>query len=178
MKFIRLAASIIGFTAIAFAAPGQGHDDRLAHIKGYKKWRQATKDAVLMDRAVAAMCRSFTPAELVNLASKINMNPHSLSYFRVFINPMGWQAFSSNKAVFPVGTVIVKEKLNSAAATRDDLLTVMVKRQKGWRASSGDWEFFIVDSAGKLANTSDTHCISCHRSKAEMGWVYRTYLTH
>lgn len=69
---------------------------------------------------------------------------------------------------FPVGTVLVKEKFDNPKGTgTPELLTVMVKREKGYNPACYDWEFLVLNGKaervlerGKLAR-----CQSCHAEK-------------
>ena len=69
---------------------------------------------------------------------------------------------------FPVGTVLVKEKFNNPKGTgTPELLTAMVKREKGYNPACYDWEFLVLDGKaerilerGKLAR-----CQSCHQAE-------------
>ena len=85
---------------------------------------------------------------------------------------------SQMKPNFPEGSIIVKEKLLTRDSTSPELLTVMVKREKGFNQESGDWEYMVVDGEqtkvegrGKLAN-----CQSCHVLQSETDYVFRSYL--
>lgn len=67
-----------------------------------------------------------------------------------------------------MGTVLVKEKFdNPKGIGTPELLTVMVKREKGYNPACYDWEFLVLDGKaervlerGKLAR-----CQSCHTEK-------------
>jgi hypothetical protein len=69
---------------------------------------------------------------------------------------------------FPVGTVLVKEKFDNPKGTgTPELLTAMVKREKGYNPACYDWEFLVLDGKterilerGKLAR-----CQGCHVEK-------------
>ena len=52
------------------------------------------------------------------------------------------------KPSFPEGSVIVKEKLPDKSSQTPELLTVMIKRGKGFNNESGDWEYMVVDGSG------------------------------
>ena len=74
----------------------------------------------------------------------------------------------SQPAPFPVGTVLTKEKFDNPKGTgMPELLTVMVKREKGYNPACYDWEFLVLDGKaervlerGKLAR-----CQGCHVEK-------------
>lgn len=80
---------------------------------------------------------------------------------------------------FPAGSVIVKEKLPSRDSDTPELLTVMIKKGKGFNPASGDWEYMVVDGSGSkvLAQGKLENCQSCHTAKPATDYVFRTYLS-
>jgi hypothetical protein len=78
---------------------------------------------------------------------------------------------------FPVGSVVLKQKLDAANAQTAILYTGMLKRDKGYNPECGDWEFFTlggdvrtVTSRGRLES-----CMSCHRNYAQSDFVSKQY---
>lgn len=66
---------------------------------------------------------------------------------------------------FPVGTVLTKEKFdNPQGKGAPELLTVMVKREKGYNPACFDWEFLVVEGTGKkvLERGKLERCQGCH----------------
>jgi hypothetical protein len=79
----------------------------------------------------------------------------------------------SGKGTYPEGTMILKQKLSDAEGRRTDLYTGMLKREKGYNSTIGDWEFFVLDSkatavtsAGKIES-----CIRCHKAYRDTDFV-------
>ena len=75
--------------------------------------------------------------------------------------------------------MIVKEKLGSADSQSPELLTAMIKREKGYNPESGDWEYLVLNGTassltkrGKLIN-----CSGCHLAYKTTDYVTRTYLS-
>jgi hypothetical protein len=89
------------------------------------------------------------------------LGPHARTWIHYYANPEAVQSMAAKAVEFPVGAVIVKEKLR-----RDGVVTGiggMVKRAKGYDPTNGDWEFFYSTpgkafSSGKLGS-----CIDCHK---------------
>ena len=74
--------------------------------------------------------------------------------------------------------MIVREKLLAATDEKPELVTVMVKREKGFSRKTNDWEYFIVNgelSKVMLAEKTGS-CSKCHAQAAETDMVFRTYL--
>jgi hypothetical protein len=120
---------------------------------------------------VAALCAPASPAR--------SQSPHGPKYIVVYTNKRAQAAMADLqfKTAYPEGSVIVKEKLSTPDAKKPELLTVMVKRGKGFNSEAGDWEFFVTDAHLKItARGKDTSaCISCHQAAAKQGYVFRTY---
>lgn len=142
-------------------------------IKGYKSWTRVNPEPVLMAPAVAAMCAPASP-------NSQQSSPHANKFITVYVNDTGLKAMTTElKPAFPVGSVIVKEKLpKERQGAQPELLTVMIKREQGFDPSSGDWEYMAlngegtkIESRGKLAN-----CQSCHLTTPATDYVFRTYL--
>ncbi len=102
------------------------------------------------------------------------------SFGVVYVNDLARQAMlNEKKPVFPVGSIIVREKLETETSTKPQLLSVMIKRAKGFNKDAGDWEYFVADSSKDKTQVLEKkiNCLSCHRSQAESDYVYRQYLT-
>jgi hypothetical protein len=126
---------------------------------------------VKMERAVAQLCAA---------AVAIPQNPHQDKFISVYVNETGRQAMMLQLVPeFPRGTMIVKEKLGANDSQSPELLTAMIKREKGYNPQSGDWEYLVLDGAaskitrrGKLVT-----CSGCHLAYEKTDYVTRTYLT-
>ncbi len=172
-SFSRFFAMAFGTTSllVALAVPMQPKLDSLAALcKPYKSWHKVNKEPILMAPRLVVLCAG-PPAW--NGAT----NPHDPHYFTVYVNKTGEAAMASSKApVFPAGSVIVKEKLSSGKDTKPELLTVMVKRAKGFDPANGDWEFYVSDAKGRVSQEGIQSCQSCHAKYAKEGdYVFRTY---
>jgi len=139
-------------------------------ISGYKKWTRVNPKPTQVPAQVSQLCApAFGP-----------VSPHaSDKYITVYVNEIGRHAMMEEKTPhFPQGSVIVKEKLTNLKSTTPELLTVMVKRERGYNPESGDWEYIIIDGnglsvkeRGKLEN-----CQSCHLVDKSTDYVSRNYL--
>ena len=97
----------------------------------------------------------------------------------VYMNDLARQAtFSKNRRIYPVGSIIVREKLLTESATSPDVLTVMAKRAEGFNPAANDWEFLVVDpDAMKIKQREKTGaCQQCHSSQKDRDFVLGTYV--
>jgi hypothetical protein len=126
-----------------------------------------------MSPAAAAACAAQAAARI---------DPHLTpdSYADVYVNPTGREAmFTSGPVIFPAGTIIVKEKRHAPDDSDPELLTVMLKRSRGYNPQTGDWDFAVLDgkaatvqAQGKLEN-----CMHCHKATAASDYVFRPYVS-
>lgn len=149
-------------------------------LQGYKKWPCANPRPVYMASWLVLLCIS-TPAqqeEVRRQDEKEKNNPHYRKLVRVYI-----KGAKADKALrtqqspeFPVGTVVVKEKL--ADSVIPELMTVMVKRESGYDSAGGDWEYLVVTGDGSTIQAQGKleNCRSCHIKAKANGYVFRDYL--
>jgi len=95
------------------------------------------------------------------------------SYARVYMNVEAVSALTNEKAEFPVGSMIVREKLASETQASPELLTVMIKRWRGFSPKTNDWEFLVVGAElNKIKVRQKTgNCADCHRSVIQTDFV-------
>lgn len=150
---------------------------QVAEIEGYRKWTKVNSMPELMPRRVAIACAMWVSPNGVIIDG--DGNPHRDKYFTVFVNEVGREAMLDKKnPKFPVGSVIVKEKLPAKDSREPELLTVMIKQKKGFNPASGDWEYMVVDGTGtKLQGRGNLeNCQSCHVGYKKTDYIFRTYL--
>ena len=108
-------------------------------------------------------------------------NPHHEKYITVYVNAVGRPAMMEQaKPSFPEGSVIVKEKLPDKSSQTPELLTVMIKRGKGFNNESGDWEYMVTDGSGTKVEAQGKleNCQGCHQANQQKDYVFRTYLPY
>jgi hypothetical protein len=144
-------------------------------IKGYRQWTRVNPEPVIMEPRVAMMCAMPLPVKRRVLEKE---NPHKFNYITVYVNDTGSKAMYAKKPEFPMGSVIVKEKLASKDSESPELLTVMIKHEPGYNAANGDWEYMVTDGAGKevQARGKLENCQACHTMVKNSDYVYRSYL--
>lgn len=159
----------------AAAHPAEAAGDPVQEITGYRGWTKVNAEPQLMPDQTAQLCAPASPG-MVAAAQ----NPHRNKYITVYVNELGRKAMLEQKGpAFPEGSVIVKEKLPEKSSQAPELMTVMIKRSKGFNPTSGDWEYMVVDGTGTkvLARGNLDNCQSCHSAKPGTDYVFRTYLS-
>ena len=93
----------------------------------------------------------------------------------VYVNELAGQAIGAgNAGKFPVGSIIVREKLAKPDDKEPELVAVMIKREPGFNPEGGDWLFLTAD--GTLAKVRERQkkgsCLGCHKSERANDFVF------
>lgn len=97
------------------------------------------------------------------------------SFGTVYVNDLAREAVNAQPTLpFPRGSIIVREKLTLANDLQPQLLTVMIKRERGFNPKANDWEFLAVDGAMTkiFERQKKGSCLNCHASQAQRDFVY------
>ncbi len=101
------------------------------------------------------------------------------SYGVVYVNELARHALlEQKKPQFPVGSIIVREKLLQQDDAKPQLLVVMVKRERGFNRKANDWEFLMIDGSVSQITQRETtgSCRDCHKKQKDSDYVFRSYL--
>ena len=164
------ALTSLGCVEMVSSSPSVPDKD-LAILAKYRQWTLVNPTPELMEPLAAISC--------VRIPGREEPSPHLHKYISVFVNPVGReQMMTKREPKFPVGSMIVKEKLGKPDSAMPEVLTVMIKREPGYNPDNGDWEYLVLDGPastiverGKL-----TRCSGCHSSYSGTDFVTRTYL--
>ncbi|MEW6736727.1 MAG: cytochrome P460 family protein [Acidobacteriota bacterium] len=153
-------------------------DPDLEHISSYKSWTRVNKEPALhiLDQQLGDRCLWVDDAGIV-------IDPpsdlHRDKFVIIYVNNIGKdEILSKRNPKFPVGSIIVKEKLPDKNSEKPELITVMIKREDGFNPKSGNWEYMVTDGTGKIINGRGKikSCQQCHNSKVDTDYIFRTYL--
>jgi hypothetical protein len=93
----------------------------------------------------------------------------------VYVNELARKAYSASPAQpFPIGSILVREKLIRSNSEKPQVLTVMIKREKGFNTEGGDWSFLAMDGAATkvLKRKKKGDCLECHQSASDRDFVF------
>jgi len=144
-------------------------------VAGYKSWARVNPVPAVFHSRIAIQCSRPSPEQ----QRMEQENPHRDKFVTVYVNEAGRRPmFEARAPRFPVGTLIVKEKLPARDATEPELLTAMYKREAGYDPERGDWEYMVLDGAGTevRARGKLESCRACHESYSGTDFVSRNYL--
>ena len=153
--------------ASAALAGAPTDEELLQYVKGRSSLERVTPELVDMAPAVAARC---------SIEAVLSNNPHQKAKFLTFANGPAVLPLFDPWGKFPEGSLLLKEKFDRDGKTQ--LFTGMWKREAGYFAELGDWEFFTVDAtAGKISERGKlTSCAACHADMEKGDFVARDYL--
>jgi hypothetical protein len=171
--FIFACALLTGCTAAYESAqPSRSASDRpdvLQVAKIYRTLRSMTEKPVFVDPGLAARCSPATQAQ-VDAARKIS-GPHAQTAVSIFMNDLAADTFGKTKPIYPVGSIIVKEK-KALGYSASDGVGGMIKRSPGYDSAHGDWEYFYFADANKVESGKMKSCIECHIGAAGKDYVF------
>lgn len=163
--------AMLGCAVATRSSPVPTESD-LASLAKYRRWTLVNPTPQLMEPRSAMSCAIIPGRE--------EPSPHLHKYVSVFVNSVGREAMMTRQSPkFPIGSMIVKEKLGSPDSKLPEMLTAMIKREPGYNPESGDWEYLVLDGlASKIVERGKlTRCSSCHRLYEHSDFVTRTYLS-
>ncbi len=170
---------LFGLTAARSADETKPDATKAAEGIDYAKWTALTEKPVVVSEYLFTSCSVATPKQIKDL--KELHGPHFVGAIKMFANAEAEKALKDDpKAILPVGGTIVKEKL-SKSGEKQKLLAygAMIKREKGYDADHGDWEYVYADLSGatpKIERGMIKTCIQCHQIAKERDYLFRTYL--
>ena len=147
-------------------------DELIALVAKRNALTLVTPKPVKMPELIWTLC--FRPP---GPADKVHADHNPNGHYKVFVTDNGAAAMKNEKATFPVGAVIVKEKLMTKDAKDSLLFTGMLKREKNYNPDCGDWEFFLVSGDGKTVTERGMlkSCIVCHLDYSASDFVTKKY---
>lgn len=106
--------------------------------------------------------------------------PHLVPAIHLYANPTAFAAVRADDTkVMPIGSVVVKEKWWNKQEARPSAYAAMIKREPGYDADNGDWEYVYVSTSAeeKVQRGRIEKCVTCHRTAANKDYLFRTYLS-
>jgi hypothetical protein len=147
-------------------------------VAGYKGWTRVNPEPAVFHSKIAIQCY-MPPPEQLKLERE--QNPHRDKFVTVYVNDAGRRAMLEERSPrFPVGSLVVKEKLPARDSKEPELLTAMLKHEAGYDPEGGDWEYFVLDGRGTelRARGKLETCRACHQLYPHTDFVARNYLPY
>ena len=103
---------------------------------------------------------------------------HGFTYGVVYANKLAAAVVDKSAKEFPVGSILIRERLDTRTATVPSAVIAMAKRDPGFSKDTGDWEFFMFDGKDMklLLRQTVGNCATCHTRTRESDWVFLDHL--
>lgn len=155
-----------------------GHDQPdIAHVAAnYKMMQAMTKRPVIVDAGLAALCRGVQPSDVE--AGRKTFGPHWHTAVNIFMNDGAATTFGATGVKYPVGSVIVKQKvaIENSTVLPGERSTAgvggMIKRPAGYDNANGNWEYFYFNDVNHIEHGRIETCVQCHRGAAGKDYVF------
>lgn len=107
-------------------------------------------------------------------------NPHSgfETFGKVYANDLAKSQVWRDLPIYPIGSIFVREKLLTEKSETPDVVTAMVKRERGFDDKTGDWEYFTFSGTDLQLQKRQTKsdCSKCHANASQTDYVFKQYL--
>src|SRR5262245_37354949 len=115
--FVISAFAMLGWAVASYSTPSAPEGD-LASLAKYREWAVVNPKPQLMAPLAADSCAM--------ILGRQKPSPHLNKYISVFVNSVGREEMMTKRSPkFPIGSMIVKEKYDSADSTKPEMLTAM-----------------------------------------------------
>jgi hypothetical protein len=137
----------------------------------YRNFVRLTERPHQVAPLTAALCT--IPSQAVVEREKQITGPHYKTSVHLYANPAAMATIKDRAKSFPAGAVIVKEKLTNDSKVSG--VGGMIKRQPGYDAANGDWEYFYYGGPGEFSSGRIESCVTCHRAAKSTDHVYSAW---
>ncbi|MBV6457945.1 MAG: hypothetical protein HONBIEJF_01065 [Fimbriimonadaceae bacterium] len=140
----------------------------------FRKWPSVTKDPIPVSRLLLRLCRD-TVKDYEELRKR--HGPHTEETIRVRVKGMDVKNFRKGRPA-PVGSIVVKEKFSSTRYSSELVAYgIMIKREIGYDAPNGDWEYAYVSTQARSAPSRGrlSTCRNCHAGAKGSDYLFRGY---
>jgi hypothetical protein len=139
----------------------------IGEVKNYRQMFRVNEKPITMDEITKAMCAPHPVNQGPHFKYAPNYDPRAVYYINE-IARQGLQTFSEKK-LFPVGSIIVKEKQERKTEDSVEVITVMKKVLPGRGEASWEYKMYDakkwveVDFSGQTVSPDRQTCVECHR---------------
>ena len=144
---------IAALLALMQITPCYSQEALVDRYLGYPKLTRITEQQIDMEEYANEFCRDM--GQIIGL--------HIQPGIHIYLNDAALQVKNENlNSIFPVGSVIVKEKFNQKNAVTPSLITVMEKVAN--RGKVSDWRYSMISVPDQrlITGKAKPNCQSCH----------------
>lgn len=172
LVFLILASAPVLATA-ASDKPADLVIDESSVFKLRDSLKLLTPEPHLVSEALAELCIVPTPKDAQSSQAREahRVGRHANVAVNYYVSFEGAPAMDSMKHKFPVGTILLKEKLSLSDGTVA-AVGGMVKRAEGFDSTNGNWAYFYAAKTGGFEIGRIPNCVSCHARTRSSDYVY------
>ena len=133
----------------------------------YKSFDRLTAEPMEVSAAISVLCAP----DLGGRAAEVERSgPHAEALVHLYSHGVAPSVFASPERHFPVGAIVVKEKLASDLTATG--VGGMEKMEPGYDPEGGDWRYFYSSRSSGFTSGRLDNCRSCHLRAKESDFVY------
>lgn len=125
----------------------------------YSTWHKITEKPHFAPGKIIAVC---APKYAKSDDNTDKNGPHDLKPINIYLNDVGFKAYQKKEKIYPEGTVIVKEKLDSNL--KPLAIGAMIKGE------DKIWQYYFKDKEIELGRLES--CVQCHTGKTATDEVF------
>jgi hypothetical protein len=148
----------------------------------YTSYHKVTDSEVYVNPELAMLCVGASREQVES--ARTRHGPHANTSILIYMNEPASQVFSNRTNVYPVGSVIVKQKRihgywdrksGEKIPTAENGVGGMVKRAAGYDPAHGDWEYFYFEDKSNIQAGRIQSCVQCHEGAKDKDYVFGTW---
>jgi hypothetical protein len=133
-------------------------------------------DLMTRIRQDSKLSREFFSHRATTRKPSVTREETVMFFIDVFANSTANDALLKGDRKFPEGSVVLKRKSQLPEGIGTEYYTGMRKNWNGYWSELGDWEFFVLDAAGKEVEAGRLEsCADCHAKWPARDFVSRNY---
>ncbi len=136
----------------------------------YKTFDRLNDEPIEVSAWLSAVCAPAFGHDHDRAREVERAGPHTDALVHLYAHGVDKSTFASPERQFPVGTIVVKEKLTDDF--KPDGVGGMRKMPPGYDPEGGDWLYFYSSKSGGFFSGRLENCRSCHLRAKESDFVY------
>jgi hypothetical protein len=134
----------------------------------YQQFERLTAQPKEVSAWISMLCRTRGPSDYER--ERERAGPHAFAQVHLYVHGVDGALFAQPERQFPVGTIVVKEKLTPDLTAEG--IGGMQKMEPGYDPEGGDWRYFYWSQADGFTAGRLDNCRSCHLGAKASDFVF------